>query len=63
MNGRYWEWRKRRIAKQLAEKIVKDNTPDLTGFCMGQYDLEKCFDCPTEQECMDMIREGARRGN
>ena len=25
---------------------------DYTGFCMGQMDTEKCFDCPTLKECL-----------
>ena len=25
---------------------------DYTGFCMGQMDTEKCYDCPTLKECL-----------
>ena len=25
-----------------------------TGFCMGDYDEEKCKDCPSLDECLDL---------
>ena len=46
------------MVDEKAERDQEREAFDNTGFCMCQYDRETCHDCPTEDECMTMIREG-----
>jgi hypothetical protein len=27
-----------------------------TGFCLGDFELSKCHDCPTMEECLELRR-------
>ena len=44
----------RRLRKRLEMRDQQKHIEPHTGFCMGEYDDEKCHDCPTLKECLEL---------
>jgi len=71
-HGTYIDWLKD-IERELAIKIgvaiaerneLESDDSNHIGFCMGEYNSDVCFDCPTVIECIGLgckERETARR--
>jgi len=39
--------------------MIDDNDEKIehTGFCLADYDVETCKECPCEEECLELYRE------
>ena len=50
----------RTIVTQAYKDIRARAQGNHTGFCMSTYVTSKCYDCPTEAECLGMFLQDER---